>query len=246
MSGLPDSLTSDTLFNGRLICRQHREGYRFSVDSMLVAHFCRPGKASRRVLDLGTGSGIISLILAYRHPGLDVIGLEIQTKLADLAADNARANNFAERVEIINGDLRYIKRLVQAESFDLVVSNPPYGTPGRGRVNPLTERARARHEIDAELDDIVKAASFGVKNRGTAVFVYPAVRATRLLVSLQKFKFSPKKLQAVYSYPEDDRARLVLVEAVKNGGEELRILPPFYIYSAKNGAYSEEMQKIYE
>ncbi len=237
-------LTDDSLFNGGLICRQYGDGYRFSVDSILAAHFCRL-HGSERVLDLGCGCGIIGLILAGLHPNLTLVGLELQQDLAGLCAMNISVNHFQSRCSVICGDVRFIGRYVDAESFDLVVCNPPYRKIGSGRVNRTGEAAIARHELKANLDDMLAAAAFSVKNRGTVVFVYPAVRLASLVAGMHGHALAPGRLQPVYSYPEAEQATLVVVEAVKNGGEGCDLLPPLYIYAGKNMGYSPEMEKIY-
>lgn len=238
-------LTRDTLFNGRLVCAQYRQGYRFSADAVLAARFCRTGPADR-ILDLGCGSGIIGLILAFRHPEVRVTGLEVQEELARLAEENSRRNGLEARVSVIHGSLRAIGDLVAPETFDLVVSNPPYRKPGSGRLSPTDQRARARHEIDASLSEVVRAAAFAVKNRGRVVLVYPAARLMTLSAALRDARLEPKRLQVVYGYPESPEASLVLVEAIKNGGEEVQILPPFYTHAEQNGPYSQAMQALYE
>lgn len=238
------SLTHDSLFDGRLVCKQYKSGYRFSIDAVLSAHFSRP-ESSDSILDLGSGCGVISLILAYRYPGVSVTGIEVQPELVQLSRRNIIENDMQSRVRIIEANYRDISRQLKPETFDLVVSNPPYRKQGRGRVSGDQQRARARHEIDASLTDMVKAAAFAVKNRGKVVVIYPAVRSITLINELKKFRLEPKRLQPVYSYPGHSDATLVLVEAVKNGGEEVRLLPPFYVYSDKNGPYSEAMQKLY-
>ncbi len=238
------SLTDDTLFDGRLVCRQYRDGYRFSLDAVLAAHFCRPAPRDR-VLDLGCGCGVIGLILAYRHPDITLTGIEIQPELVQLTRDNAVANELQARLMVLEGDFRTISSLVQPESFDVVVSNPPYRQQGRGRVSPADQRARARHEVDASLPDLVGAAAFGLKNRARMVVIYPAARLVPLITELKKNRLEPKRIQPVYSYPGSRDASLVLIEAVKNGGEEVRILPPFYVYTEKNGPYTGSMQKLY-
>lgn len=237
--------TQDSLFNGELICFQHSDGYRFSVDAVLAAHFCRI-RESCRVLDLGCGSGIIGLILARLHPETVVSGLEIQKDLVDLAEKNIRWNRLEHRMKVSFGDIRTIRQIMPAESFDLVVCNPPYRKCGSGRVNLDDEAAIARHELKADLADILDGAVYCVKNRRPVVLVYPAARFAHLAELLGTRKLALKRMQPVYSYPEDDRASLVLVEAVKNGGEGCRILPPFYIYAEKNGKYSSRMQQLYD
>jgi len=238
-------LTENTLYNGKLICCQYRDGYRFSVDAVLVAHFCRL-KGGAHVLDLGCGSGIIGLQLAYLHPGIALTGLEIQEDLVALARKNVNRNQLNNRIEIVEADVCSIGKILAAESFDLVVCNPPYRKFGSGRINLGDQAAIARHELKADLADMLDGAAYSVKNRGAVVLVYPAVRFAHLAAVLAEKKLAMKRFQPVYSYPEDSQARLVLVEAVKNGGEECRILPPFYIYSEKNGAYSQEMQRMYD
>ncbi|WP_417916790.1 tRNA1(Val) (adenine(37)-N6)-methyltransferase [Candidatus Electronema sp. JC] len=238
-------LSEDSLFDGRIICRQHREGYRFSVDAVLLAHFCQPA-GQGRVLDLGCGCGVISLILCHRHPELRLTGLELQPALAALARSNAEANQLGSRFEVRQGDLRRISGHVQPESFDLVVSNPPYHRVGGGRISQTDECALARHELTADPDSVLAAAAFAVRNRGAFCCIYPAERLATVLAVMTGNKLIPKRLQPVHSYPEDGRARLVLIEAVKNGGEGLRLLPPLYIYQRRKGPYSPEVAAMYQ
>lgn len=239
------SLTSDTLFNGRLICDQHLDGYRFSVDAVLLSHFLTSYRDGSRVLDLGAGCGVISLLLAYRWPQVSVTALEVQKPLAQLCAHNVRRNNFDGRISVVEGDLRRIELLLRSESFDVVMVNPPYRRKKSGRKNPGREQMIARHEVLATIADVAGAASYAVKNKGKVVVVYPASRLPSLLNELVQNRLQPKRLQIVYSYPEGP-AQLVLVEAVKNGGEELAVLPPLFIYSQPGGRrYSKELQALY-
>ncbi len=240
-----DTMTDDTLFQGSLHCRQCRDGYRFSVDAVLAAHFCTP-KPSARVLDLGCGCGVIGMILAHRYPRLTVCGLELQEQLAALALENSVENGFADRFSVLRGDVRDLTALLSPESFDLVVCNPPYRKLDSGRINLDNQAARARHELTATVDDFVRAGAFCVKNRGRVVFVYPAVRCNPLLTALQRNRLTLKRLQPVYSYPGTASARLVLVEAVKNGGEQCEILAPFYIYERRYGEYTPAMRQFYQ
>ena len=238
------SLTDDTPFNGRLICRQHQDGYRFSLDAVLLAHFCQPTPRSR-VLDLGTGCGIISLILCYRYPDIQTTGLELQPALAELAQSNAQANKFENRFRVQQGDLRRINKVLRAESYDLVFSNPPYHKVGCGRLSQEDEQAIARHELKADPESVIAAASFSVKNRGRVACIYPGERLATVLTVMMKKRLTPKRIQPVYSYPEDEQARLVMIEALKNGGEGLHLLPPLYIYQHPDGPYSEKVAMMY-
>lgn len=238
------ALTDDSLFQGDLIVRQSRDGYRFSVDAVLAAQFAAPQPGSQ-VLDLGCGCGVIGLILAYRHPQSTVCGLELQESLAALAEENRSRNDFADRFRVIRGDVRVIAAWLAPETFDLVVCNPPYRKKDSGRINQDSQAARARHELTAEVDDFVRAGAFCVRNRGRVVFVYPAARLPTLLIALLHHRLTLKRLQPVYSYPGAASARLVLVEATKNGGEQSEILAPFYIYARKNGDYTPDMLALY-
>jgi tRNA1(Val) A37 N6-methylase TrmN6 len=235
--------TEDTLFDGRIRCLQHRRGYRFSVDAILLGNFIRP-KPGDRILDLGCGCGIIPLILAYRWPKVSITGLEIQPDLAVLANKNVILNNWQERIEIVPGDLKEIGKYIEPGSFDWVVSNPPYRRPGSGRENPGIEQALARHEQAADLKSVTKAAGWAVRKRGRSVFIYPASRGASVISELKNAKLEPKKMLSIFSYPNSN-ASLVIIEAVKGGGEELMILPPFYIYEERDGQYSPEMDGFY-
>ncbi len=224
-------------------CAQHEDGYRFSVDSVLLGHFVAPGKESS-VLDLGSGCGVISLILAHRHPQINITCLELQASLLTLIQRNIITNNFEDRLHAQQGDVTAIAKVVDPESFDLVVCNPPYGELETGRLSEGSEQAIARHEVQAKVSDFVKAAAFAVKNKGRVAFVLPASRFTYLINAMKEVRLEPKRLQVVHSYPEGP-GKLVLLEAVKNGGEELSVLPPFYIYGEPGGEYTPDMQDMF-
>ena len=243
----PPEVSLDHLFCGDLLCRQHRHGYRFSVDAVLLAHFVDPGKCPT-ILDLGTGCGIIPLILSYRHGHQlhKVIAIEAQQGLAQLAKENLEQITPAKTCSVIHGDVQKIAALVEPESFDGVVCNPPYYPVQAGRGCSRTEADLARHEVLGRLEDFLAAAAFAVKNRGRVYLVYPAERSVELLVLASRQRLQAKKVQYIYSYPDDrQNARLLLLECVKNGGSGVEILAPFHIYRQKNGAFSEQMEHLY-
>jgi len=238
-----EKFTDDSLYDGRIRCMQHSSGYRFSLDAVLLGNFITP-RPAEQILDLGCGSSIVSLILAYRWPSCRITGLEVQPDLVKLARENVALNGWQERITILQGDLRQIDKYVPVGQFDCLVSNPPYRKTGSGRRNIDAEQLVARHETMADVAGVVKAAVWALKNKGRAAFIYPAVRGATVLFELKKQRLEPKRMQIVYSYPGSSAA-LLLVEAVKGGGEELTILPPFYVYREQQGEYSPEMAACY-
>ncbi len=244
----PMERSRDTLFDGSLHCLQHRDGYRFSLDSVLLAHFVRPGK-DETILDLGAGCGVVGLILLHRASAYirSLISFELQPELVQLARENIRLNQFENNIEVVAGDLRNILTHCAPEFFSTVVCNPPFYTVGSGRLSGNDQALIARHQVACTLPEILAAAAAVVKNKGRLVMIYPAEKMGTLLGLLPQYRLTVKRMQLVYSYPEPPTsARLVLLEAVKNGGEGVDVLPPFYIYSRKDGDYSPAMQRQYE
>ncbi len=225
--------TLDTLFEGRLKVLQKKQGYRFSIDALLLAHFAEPDPDDR-IIDLGTGCGILPLILFFRKKSKKITGVEVQPSLADLARRNALLNRCSSRFQVWEDDLRRLDQRVKRGSFDLVLTNPPYRKIGSGRVNPHSEKAVARHEIQATLEEVLRSAHYLLKDKGRLAMIYPASRAADLMRGLSNFHLEPKRLQFVHSH-EKDEARLVLVDALKEGHAQVKILPPFFLYdSARN------------
>lgn len=240
-------VTHDSLFNGKLTCFQHKDGYRFSIDSIILAHFIHPDQGDI-ILDLGTGCGIISLILAYRWEGIleSITGIEKQTSLANLAERNVAMNGYTKLCRVVRGDVKTLFQSVDRESFSKVVCNPPFYEQGTGRINKNKEAHLARHQISATLADFISAAASAVKNRGAGYFIYPAQGLGDLLCLTRKYRFEPKKIMLIYSYPQPEKnAELVLVKCLKNGGNGVEVMAPFYIYEEKNGAYTSEMTSYY-
>ncbi len=240
-------VTVDTLFDGRLVCLQPRNGYRYSVDSLLLAHFPHI-ENDDMLLDIGCGCGIVGLIIFFRHQDLvkKVVGLELQPELAKLADRNVVLNGFGDKCSVVEGDLREINTFLGPESFSKVVCNPPFYPNSAGRESTNQQALIARHQICSSTDQVMSAASFAVKNKGCVSVVFPAEGLVELVCSMKKMRLQPKRVQMVFSYPDQETpARLTLVEARKNGGPGIKVLPPLYIYSRKNGDYSDQMQEIY-
>jgi tRNA1(Val) A37 N6-methylase TrmN6 len=241
-------ICSDTLFDGKLICWQPLAGYRFSIDSVLVSHFAKI-KNNEKILDLGTGSGIIGLILLFRHSEKisSLVGYDIQKNLIDIARKNSHENGFQQIFKVIHGDVADTRTRLDPESFSLVISNPPFFLPGSGRISISQEKQIARHQSDLTLLRFVDSAAYCVKNKGKVVLVYPAEFSCELFEMMRSRRIEPKRIQFVYSYPGDQsEAKLLLVEGIKNGGRGQKILSPFYIYDSRNGSYSRQMLKMYD
>lgn len=232
----------DEIFQGRLRIIQKVKGYRFSLDPILLCSFIDLGR-TKKVMDLGTGCGIIPMILAKKNESIRIVGIEVQEDLADMARRNIALNHLSDRVEIIHRDMRELHGEIERGSFDLVVSNPPFMRADGGRINPLTEKAIARHEILISLEGLVKCARDFLVQKGRLAIIYPAHRAAHLLFTLRKERFEPKRFRSVHSH-RGENARMILVESVLGGGEELELLPPLVIYN-DSGGYTEEMKEIY-
>ena len=233
--------TLDALFNGQLRILQSRKGYRFSLDAVLLATFASP-RGAEKVVDLGAGSGVVSLILAKLHPNLAVTGLEIQETMVTCAQKSARLNQLESRVTILQCDVRRIAKVLPPGGADLVVCNPPYRKPASDRVSPDAEKRIARHEIAGGLIDFVQAGAYLLRVNGRMAVVYPAVRTVDLLAAMRAAGLEPKRLRMVHSFAGAE-ASLVLVEGTKGGRSGMKILAPLVIYD-KGKQYSAEVASI--
>jgi len=238
------TLTTDTFFNGRLQVKQNRLGYRFSIDAVLLAGHIRlrPGD---KVLDLGTGCGIIPLILAHRHKKIKVYGIEIQKELADIAAENVKENHMEDRIVILCCDMKELKHDMVSGPVDLIVCNPPYRKAGTGRMNPDQQKAVAKHEIKVNLNDVIETARCMLRTSGRFVIIYPAQRITDTLTQMRSNGIEPKFFRIIYS-DLNSEAKLILVEGIKGGRPGTKIGPPLIIYckDGKDGSYTDEVKKM--
>lgn len=236
--------TIDELSLGNLQLIQAEKGYRFSLDPVLLARFSEVISADT-VVDLGTGCGILPLVLAKLTTAQKLIGIELQPQQAERARRNAELNNLQQRVQIIAGDLRQVRQLLPVASSDLVVSNPPYRQPGSGRISPEDERAAARHELAGGLSDFVDAASWLLKNGGSFAIIYLAERLPELLQQMNAKGIEPKRLRMIHPRAQEP-ARMVLVEGRKNGRPGLQVEKPLIVYRGEGRDYSAEILEMYE
>jgi len=222
----PDE-TLDIFFNGKLQIIQKKRGYRFSVDAILLSQFIKIHK-DERVMDLGTGCGILPLLLSHTTKAHSFIGVEIQKKLADCAKKNVILNHLENRISIIKQDFRGLRNTFSPGSFDVVLSNPPYRKYRTGRINPSVEKAIARHEIKGTLEDLISIASYLLPPKGRCYLIFPALRTVDLFVALRGAKLEPKRLQFVHPRFGEE-AKFILTESIKTSGVELKIMEPMIL-----------------
>ena len=235
-------LTQDSIFNGKVTVKQDRVGYRFSIDAVILAHCVRP-KPGERVVDLGTGCGIVPLIIGYRHPATHMFGIVIQKELADIAEINIRENGMQAKIRILRRNLETIQPVMFQGPVDIVVSNPPFRKTASGRINPNPQRAVARHEISVTLLGVVKAASDILKKGGVFILIYTSERLSELIQHMQTCGLEPKHMRFIHSRT-DSESKLFMMEGVKQGRPGLKVGPPIVIYD-ENGVYTEEIEGMF-
>jgi len=237
-----DEETLDDLIIGGLKLIQPRKGYRFSIDPVLLAHFAGLNKV-KRAIDLGCGNGIIIHLLAALSPELEITGIEIQEQMVERAQRSIAYNGLESRVQIINRDIRDIEKYLSPGSFDLVISNPPFWSPGQGRISSNPEEAIARHELTLSLEELIKAAAFLLAPGKSFCIIHRAERLIEIINLCKKYKLLPSRLRAVYSFPGQE-AKMVLLEAQKRKQGPFKLLSPLIIYK-QPGEYSEEVMSYY-
>ncbi|HEY5973621.1 MAG TPA: methyltransferase [Geobacteraceae bacterium] len=234
--------TCDELRAFDLRISQPRDGYRFSLDPLLLTDFARPLPPGP-LLDLGTGCGIMPLLQARLGASGPLVGVEFQPELADLARRNVQANGLTHRITIIEDDLLALGTHFPANSFSMVLANPPFRRRGTGRVSPRAGRDLARHESTAGLADFLAVAKKMVVPGGRLCFVQLPERLPELLQEAASLRLAPTRLRMVHG-DSTALARMVLVELVKGRQAALQVLPPLFVYGA-DGGYTAEMRRIY-
>lgn len=231
--------TLDPFYRGALTLHQPEKGYRFSIDAVLLAAQARP-RPGDLVVDLGTGCGVVALLMAGRCSELKIYGVELQAELARLARRNVRHNHLEGVVQIIEADINSLGGKHLPRPADLIVTNPPYYKLASGRLNPDDQRAVARHELRLNLDQLLAGVKRLLRTGGRLVCVYACERLTDLLTGMRRAGVEPKSLRMVHSRSHDE-AKLCLVEGIQQGRPGLKIQPPLVIY-APDGDYSEEVK----
>jgi tRNA1Val (adenine37-N6)-methyltransferase len=236
-----EEITLDEARRFDLTIAQPASGYRFSLDALLLSDFAAPARAAR-IVDLGTGCGIIPLILCRRFPEATAVGIENNSQMAALAQANTRRNGLADRIIIVAGDITGAKALFPVSSFDGVICNPPFRTPGSGRISPKSGRDTARHESTASIADFLAAAKFLVKPEGRIWFVYLADRLTEFSHRAVELKLSLLRLRMVHGSAAAP-AKMFLAELAKSRRGSTAVLPPLII-RGEDGTYTPEIMNI--
>lgn len=221
---------------------QSPTAFSFSLDAVLLAHFARVPIKMGEILDLCTGNGVIPLLLSKRTVA-KITGVEIQERIFDMGKRSVQWNGLTEQIDLIHGDLKEMLPVLGHSSFDVVTCNPPYfPTPARTEHNTNQYLTIARHEVYCTLEDVVKACKLHVRPGGKVAMVHRPGRLVDILTLFRKYRIEPKRLRLVYPKRKKE-ANILLVEGIRDGKADLKILPPLYIYN-QDGKYTEEAEEI--
>lgn len=221
---------------------QRTDGFCFGMDAVLLSGFAMV-KKGERALDLGTGTGIIPILLEAKTEGEHFSALEIQREVADMARRSVSLNGLEEKIQIVEGDIREASQIFGAASFDVVTSNPPYMNDAHGLKNPDLPKAIARHEVLCTLDDVVREASRVLKTGGRFYMVHRPHRLAEIITVLRGYKLEPKRMKMVHPFADRD-ANMVLIEAVRGGGVFLKMEAPVIVFK-EPGVYADEIRDVY-
>lgn len=241
----------EQLLEGERIDELHRKGYRiiqktdgfcFGMDAVLLSEFAKAGK-TENVLDMGTGTGILPILMEARTEGGHFTGLEIQEEFADMAKRSVSLNGQEDRISIVCGDMKEASALFGTDCFDVVVSNPPYMVGDHGLKNPDPRKAIARHEVLCDLSDLLRETKKVLKNRGRFYMVHRTYRMAEIMHLMVEYGLEPKRIRFVYPYV-DKEPNIMLIEAMKGAKSRIKIEPPLIVYE-KPGVYTDEIYRIY-
>ena len=219
--------------------------FNFSLDSVLLPNFVSVKTRTKKILDLGTGNAPIPLIFSCLYKDVDIYGIEIQKNVYELAKESVELNHLEDRITLIHDDMKNIGKYFDINSFDVIVSNPPYFKMNEGsNLNESIEKTIARHEMKITLDEIVKIAGTYLKNGGVFAMVHRTDRLIEIIETFKKYNIEPKRIRLVYP-KEGEESNMVLIEGFKNGKVGLKILPPL-IAHYDNGDYTKEVKDMFK
>lgn len=226
---------------------QNKNGFCFGIDSVLLSDFAKEIKNGAKCVDLGTGTGILGILLCAKTNLSQIIGIEIQEEVAEMANRSIILNNLENKFKIININLKEIKNnkinYLEKNSFDYIITNPPYKKLNTGKINENEKKLISRHEITANLGDFIEVANYLLKDKGTIFMVHRPERLADIIEKMRKEKIEPKEIKFVYPKVNEE-PNLILIKGVKNAKPFLKINKPLYIYN-EDGSYTDEILKIY-
>ena len=223
---------------------QNKKWFCFGIDSVLLANFAKNIKKDSYVLDLGTGSGIMPTLLCGIAELKKVVGIEIQKDVCDMAKRSIELNKINEKFEIICDSILNLNKYFEKQTFDVVITNPPYKKKNTGIINPDEPKMIARHEITANLEDFIRVAKDMLKDKGEFYMVHRPERLVDIFELMRKYKIEPKEIRFIFSN-KNEEPKMVMIKGVKNAKSFLKIYPNLYIYE-EDGKYTEEIKNIYE
>ena len=222
---------------------QNKDGFCFGIDSVLLSDFAKNIKKDSMVLDLGTGTGIIPILLCGKTKLKKVTGIELQEEVAKMTKKSIKLNNLEDKFNVINENILNLNKIYENQTFDVIVSNPPYKKKDTGITNENEKKIISRHEISANLEDFIKISKDLLKDKGEFYMVHRPERLVDIFELMRKYKIEPKILKMVYSY-KNKEPKLILIKGVKNAKPFLKVESNLYIYE-DTGKYTKEILKIY-
>jgi len=222
---------------------QNPEGFCFGIDSVLLSDFAKKIKKTSKVVDLGTGTGIIATLLCGKTKLSKVIGVEVQKEVCDMAKRSIKLNNLEDKFEVLNKNIKDLKDIYQQGDFDVVVTNPPYKKMNTGLQNEKEKKIISRHEVKANLEDFIEVTRYLLKDKGEFYMVHRPDRLVDIMSVMRQKKIEPKQIRFVCPSKEKS-PNLVLIKGIKNGGKFLKVEKDLYVYNT-DGSYTEEVLEIY-
>ncbi len=240
---LKENETIEDLQYKNLKIIQNKKGFCFGMDSILLSDFAKKIKKNAKVLDLGTGTGIIATLLCKKTRLKEILGIEKQKEVYEMAKRSIQLNQLENQFKILNEDILNLTNILEKNTFDAIVTNPPYKKKDTGITNEEEKKIISRHETTATLEDFIKASKELLKDKGEFYMVHRPDRLVDILSLMRHYKIEPKTLRFVYSN-ETSEPKLILVKGIKNAKPFLKVQENLYIYN-KNGEYTDEINKIY-